>query len=230
MSARPYTLNTMDVRIEESWKARLSLVFAEPWFARLTDFVRAEYGQAEIYPPARYIFRAFDLCPFDTLRVVIVGQDPYHGVGQANGLAFSVGKDIEMPPSLINIFNELESDLGRPAHADRTLTHWAEQGVLLINSVLTVRAGAAGSHTGRGWEDFTDAVLRLIAAEKEHTVFILWGAQAQKKAAFVQQERHAIIKSPHPSPLSAYRGFLGSKPFSRTNEILRTWGLEEIDW
>ncbi len=220
----------MDVRIEASWKARLAGEFSEPYFEKLASFVKEEYRQRRIYPAGRDIFRAFDLCPYTQTRVVIVGQDPYHGPGQANGLAFSVAANVEMPPSLVNIFNELQSDLGRPPHADRSLEHWARQGVLLLNASLTVRAGQAASHANIGWERFTDAVLRALASGKEGLVFILWGAFAQKKAAFIKQSRHHIIKSPHPSPLSAYRGFLGSKPFSRTNEALRAWGLEEIDW
>lgn len=220
----------MDVRIEAGWKSRLAPEFKEPWFARLADFVKAEYQAGRVYPPARDIFRAFDLCPFEKVKVVIVGQDPYHGPGQANGLSFSVHPEVDMPPSLVNIFNELRDDLGREPHADRSLEHWARQGVLLLNATLTVRAGQAASHAGQGWELFTDAALRALAAGKEHVVFILWGAFAQKKGAFISQERHHIIKSAHPSPLSAYRGFLGSKPFSKTNEILRRWGYEEIDW
>ena len=220
----------MDVRIEAGWKARLAPEFNEPWFARLADFVKAEYQTTRVYPPARDIFRAFDLCPFDAVKVVIVGQDPYHGPGQANGLSFSVHPEVDMPPSLVNIFNELRDDLGREPHADRSLEHWARQGVLLLNASLTVRAGQAASHAGKGWELFTDAALRALAAGKEHVVFILWGAFAQKKGAFITQERHCLIKSAHPSPLSAYRGFIGSKPFSKTNEALRAWGYDEIDW
>lgn len=220
----------MDVRIESGWKSRLASVFEEPWFARLTDFVKEEYRTAPVFPPARDIFRAFDLCPFEGVKVVIVGQDPYHGPNQANGLCFSVNPNVDMPPSLVNIFNEIEEDLGRPPHADRSLEHWARQGVLLLNACLTVRASQAASHAGKGWEEFTDAVLRSLAAGKDHVVFILWGAYAQKKGAFIQQDRHYIIKSAHPSPLSAYRGFIGSRPFSKTNEVLRSWGYEEIDW
>jgi uracil-DNA glycosylase len=220
----------MDVRIEASWKERLGPVFASEPFARLTEFVKSEYKAGPVFPPGGKIFRAFDLCPIDTVRVVILGQDPYHGPGQANGLCFSVNPDVDLPPSLKNIFQELESDLGRPPHADRTLEHWARQGVLLLNSTLTVRSGAPTSHSGQGWEEFTDAALQVLAARTDPTVFILWGAYAQRKGAFLDGTKHLVIKSPHPSPLSSYRGFFGSRPFSRTNRALESWGKTPIDW
>jgi uracil-DNA glycosylase len=220
----------MDVRIEASWKERLAPVFAAPSFAELTEFVKAEYQSGPVYPPAGKIFRAFDLCPLDQVRVVILGQDPYHGPGQANGLCFSVNPDVDLPPSLRNIFEELQTDLGRSPHTDRTLEPWARQGVLLLNSTLTVQAGAPTSHAGKGWEEFTDGALKVLAARPERMVFVLWGAYAQRKGAFLDGTRHLVMKSPHPSPLSAYRGFFGSRPFSRINKALETWGQPAIDW
>lgn len=220
----------MEVRIEQSWKNYLDPFFQSPEFGALADYVRNEYRTHTVYPPAKLIFRAMDLCPFDAVKVVIVGQDPYHGPRQANGLSFSVNPEVDVPPSLLNIFQELRSDLGRQPHADRSLEHWANQGVLLLNATLTVRAGLAASHANRGWEQFTDAVLTALAAQREHLVFILWGAYAQKKGAFIDLTRHCIIASPHPSPLSAYRGFFGSRPFSRTNQQLTAWGITTIDW
>ncbi len=220
----------MDVRIEASWKDRLAEVFASEDFVRLTEFVKAEYKQGPVFPPGSKIFRAFDLCPVDAVRVVILGQDPYHGPGQANGLCFSVNPDIDLPPSLRNIFEELQTDLGRSPHTDRTLEHWARQGVLLLNSTLTVRSGVPTSHAGKGWEEFTDEVLKVVAARKDPVVFILWGSYAQRKGAFLDGTKHLVIKSPHPSPLSSYRGFFGSRPFSRANKALETWGKEPIDW
>lgn len=220
----------MDVRIEASWKERLAPVFASQPFVRLTEFVKAEYRSGPVFPPAGKIFRALDLCPVDAVRVVILGQDPYHGPGQANGLCFSVNPDVDLPPSLRNIFEELEADLGRPPHTDRTLESWARQGVLLLNSTLTVRSGAPTSHAGQGWEEFTDEVLKVLAARKEPLVFVLWGAYAQRKGAFLDSTRHLVLKSPHPSPLSAYRGFFGSRPFSRINTALEGWGQPPIDW
>ncbi len=220
----------MDVRIEATWKERLTPVFETEAFGRLTDFVKAEYKAGPVFPPGPKIFRAFDLCPVDQVRVVILGQDPYHGPGQANGLSFSVNPEIDLPPSLRNIFEELQTDLGRSPHADRTLEHWAHQGVLLINATLTVRSGAPTSHAGKGWEEFTDEVLKVLAVSKDPLVFILWGAYAQRKGAFLDGTRHLVIKSPHPSPLSSYRGFFGSRPFSRTNKALESWGKPPIDW
>ncbi len=220
----------MDVRIEASWKTLLADLFEQERFRELTDFIRQEYQAGPVFPPGKDLFRAFDLCPVDQTRVVIVGQDPYHGAGQANGLCFSVRADVDLPPSLRNIFQELESDLGRPPHADRTLESWARQGVLLMNATLTVRAGVPTSHSGHGWEEFTDGVLQKLAAREGRRVFILWGSYAQRKGAFLEGGRHLVIKSPHPSPLSSYRGFFGSRPFSRTNAALASWGQPEIDW
>lgn len=220
----------MDVRIEESWKTRLQAEFESPFFSSLTEFVKDEYKKATIYPPGKAIFRAFDLCPVSTVRVVILGQDPYHGPGQANGLCFSVGAGVDLPPSLVNIFQEIRNDLGREPTTDQTLESWARQGVLLLNSTLTVRAGAPTSHAGRGWEEFTDRVLAILGQEKENLVFILWGAYAQRKGAFLDEKKHLVLKSPHPSPLSAYRGFFGSKPFSRANVYLESHGKTPIDW
>lgn len=220
----------MNVQIEESWKWRLQGEFEKPYFKELTDFVREEYRQRVVYPPGKLIFNAFNLCPFDRVKVVLIGQDPYHGPGQAQGLCFSVNEGIKHPPSLVNIFKELESDLGIATPSSGSLVHWAEQGVFLLNATLTVREHEAGSHQNRGWEQFTDAVIRSLATEKEHLVFILWGGYAQRKGAFIDRSRHLVIASPHPSPLSAYHGFFGTKPFSRTNDYLKTHGIEPIDW
>ncbi len=220
----------MDVRIEETWKQKLSPEFHQPYFQQLTDFVREEYRITTVYPPGGRIFRAFDLCPFPEVRVVILGQDPYHGAGQANGLCFSVFPQVAQPPSLGNIFQELRTDLGREPHTDSSLESWAQQGVLLLNSTLTVRSGQPTSHAGRGWETFTDAVLNILGTEKSGLVFILWGSYAQRKGSFLDEQRHLIIKSPHPSPLSSYRGFFGSRPFSRTNAYLASQGKPVIDW
>jgi uracil-DNA glycosylase len=220
----------MDVRIEASWKDRLAPVFSTEAFVRLTEFVRTAYREGPVFPPAGLIFRAFDLCPLDRVRVVILGQDPYHGPGQANGLCFSVNPGVSLPPSLVNIFQELETDLGRPPHTDCTLESWARQGVLLLNATLTVRSGAPTSHSGKGWEEFTDEALKALAQRQDKLVFLLWGAYAQRKGAFLDGTKHLVIKSPHPSPLSSYRGFFGSRPFSRTNAALQSWGKEPIDW
>jgi len=220
----------MDVRIEASWKSQLATFFATETFGQLTEFIKAAYKAGPVFPPGGQIFRAFDLCPVDQVRVVILGQDPYHGPGQANGLCFSVNPEVDQPPSLVNIFQELETDLGRPPHADRTLEHWAKQGVLLLNSTLTVRSGAPTSHAGKGWEEFTDQALKVLAARTDPIVFILWGAYAQRKGAFLEGTKHLVIKSPHPSPLSSYRGFFGSRPFSRANQALEGWGKPSVDW
>ena len=220
----------MDVQIEESWKKRLMPEFDKDYFIRLTDFVRAEYSSTTIYPPGKLIFNAFNLCPFDQTKVVIIGQDPYHGPGQAHGLCFSVNEGIAFPPSLQNIFKELQSDLGIAIPSSGNLTRWANQGVLLLNATLTVRAHQAGSHQRKGWEDFTDAAIRTLAEQKEHLVFILWGAYAQKKGAFINREKHLVLTSAHPSPLSAYNGFFGNKHFSRANEYLRAHGETPIEW
>lgn len=220
----------MDVRIESSWKKALSSEWDSAYFKALTEFVRAEYGVATVYPPAGKIFAAFDACPFDDVRVVILGQDPYHGFGQANGLSFSVNPGVEIPRSLQNIYRELNDDLGVALSLSGDLSRWASQGVLLLNATLTVRAGSAGSHQGHGWEEFTDAAIRRLAEEREGLVFILWGAYAQRKGAFIDRMRHCVIESPHPSPLSASRGFFGSRPFSRTNDYLVKHGKQPIEW
>lgn len=220
----------MDVRIEDSWRGRLQEEFDKPYFAQLTQFVRGEYTAGTVYPPGREMFAAFDACPFEQVRVVILGQDPYHEPGQAHGLCFSVNDGVQFPPSLVNIFKEIESDLGKPIPRSGNLMRWAQQGVLLLNATLTVRAHQAGSHQNKGWETFTDAVIRRLATEREHIVFILWGSYAQRKGAFIDRNRHCVLQSPHPSPLSAYRGFFGNKHFSRANEYLAQHGYKPIDW
>ena len=220
----------MDVRIEDSWKARLQDEFDKPYFAALTQFVRNEYAAGTVYPPGREMFAAFDACPFDDVRVVILGQDPYHEPGHAHGLCFSVNDGVQFPPSLVNIFKEIESDLGRPMPSSGNLMRWAKQGVLLLNATLTVRAHQAGSHQNKGWEAFTDAVIHRLATERNHIVFILWGSYAQRKGSFIDRNRHCVLQSPHPSPLSAYRGFFGNKHFSRANAYLIANGYKPIDW
>jgi uracil-DNA glycosylase len=219
-----------DVKIEQSWKARLQTEFDQPYFRELTDFVRDEYAKTSIFPPGKRIFAAFDACPFEDVKVVILGQDPYHGPRQANGLSFSVNDGLRIPPSLLNIYKELQDDLGLQPPGTGNLESWAQQGVLLLNATLTVRAGSAGSHQGKGWEKFTDAVVQLLSTERQHLVFILWGAYAQRKGAVIDRTRHLVIESPHPSPLSAHRGFFGSKPFSRTNTYLTENGLQGVNW
>lgn len=220
----------MDVKIEESWKVHLRQEFEKTYFRILTDFVRKEYTSKTIYPPAKLIFNAFDNCPFDKVKVVIVGQDPYHEPGQAHGLCFSVNDGVQIPPSLVNIYKEIENDLGIAAPRSGNLTRWAEQGVLLLNATLTVQAHRAGSHQGKGWEEFTDAAIRHLAEERDHLVFLLWGAYAQRKGETIDANRHLILKSPHPSPLSAHRGFFGNKHFSRANEYLSAHNMEPINW
>lgn len=220
----------MNVQIEESWKKHLAPEFEKDYFVQLTDFVRNEYAHTTVYPPGRLIFNAFNLCPFDRVKVVIIGQDPYHGPGQAHGLCFSVNDGIALPPSLQNIFKEIQADLGKPIPTSGNLTRWAEQGVLMLNATLTVRAHAAGSHQRRGWEEFTDAAIRALNNEREHLVFILWGAYAQKKGAFIDRSRHLVLTSAHPSPLSAHNGFFGNHHFSLTNDYLRAHGQTPIDW
>lgn len=220
----------MDVRIDPSWKARLQEEFDKPYFTLLTDFVRKEYRAGTVYPPAPLIFNAFDSCPFDRVKVVILGQDPYHEPGQAHGLCFSVAGGVQPPPSLVNIFKEIHDDLGKPFPPNGDLSRWARQGVLLLNATLTVRAHQAGSHQNHGWEEFTDAAVRHLALEREHLVFILWGAYAQRKGAFIDGKRHLVLKSPHPSPLSASRGFFGNHHFSRANAYLAQHGIEPVDW
>ena len=220
----------MNVKIEQSWKEQLALEFDKEYFKSLTDFVRQEYQSTTVYPPGSYIFNAFEHCPFDKVKVVILGQDPYHEPGQAHGLSFSVQDVIPYPPSLVNIFKELESDLGKPMPSSGNLLRWADQGVLLLNATLTVRAHLAGSHQNRGWETFTDAVIHKLADNRSHLVYILWGSYAQKKGAFIDASHNLVIKSAHPSPLAAYRGFFGSKPFSKANDYLIATGQEPIDW
>ena len=220
----------MNVRIHPSWQAVLQEEFDKDYFAKLTDFVRSEYARTTIYPPARQIFNAFDHCPFDKVRVVIIGQDPYHEQGQANGLCFSVAPGVQMPPSLVNIFKEIQSDLGKPFPENGDLTRWANQGVLLLNATLTVQEHYAASHQNRGWEEFTDAVIRILCEKRENLVFILWGAYAQKKGAFIDSTRHLVLKSAHPSPLSAYHGFFGNHHFSLANDYLVQYGQQPIDW
>lgn len=220
----------MNVKIEDSWKTVLKDEFEKPYFKSLTDFVKSEYSSQTIFPPGRQIFSAFEHTPFDRVKVVIIGQDPYHGKGQANGLCFSVSDGIPFPPSLQNIFKELKDDLNIEIPKSGNLERWADQGVLLLNATLTVRESNAGSHQNRGWEQFTDAVIQKLSTEKQNLVFILWGSYAQKKGAVIDPSKHFIIKSAHPSPLSSYRGFFGSKPFSKTNQFLKSIGKEEIKW
>lgn len=220
----------MNVKIEQSWKDALTNEFNKEYFVKLTDFVRNEYmSDKNVYPAPKNIFNAFNLCPLDNVKVVIIGQDPYHEPNQAHGLCFSVLPPTPVPPSLVNIYKEIESDLGRKSVTNGDLTHWATQGVLLLNSTLTVRAHAAASHAGHGWEEFTDAVIRATATRK-NIVYMLWGSYAQKKAAFVNPNDNLVLKSAHPSPLSAYRGFFGNHHFSRANEYLSQHGKTPIDW
>ena len=220
----------MDVKIEESWKWRLAAEFEKDYFKQLTDYVREEYRRGAVYPPGPYLFNAFAHCPFEQVKVVILGQDPYHEPGQAHGLCFSVQDGVPFPPSLVNIFKEIQSDLGRPVPTTGNLTRWAEQGVLMLNATLTVRAHSAGSHQRQGWEEFTDAAIRALAGRREHLVFILWGAYAQKKGAFIDRNRHLVLTSVHPSPLSAYHGFFGNHHFSRCNTYLAQYGIAPIEW
>ena len=220
----------MKVQIEPGWAARLQMEFDAPYFRELTDFVRAEYQAGPCYPPGPKIFNAFNLCPFDRVKVVLLGQDPYHEPGQAEGLCFSVADGVPFPPSLRNIFSEIEADLSRPVPTSGSLRRWAEQGVLLLNATLTVRAHQAGSHQGHGWERFTDAVIARLSAEREHLVFILWGSYAQRKGAVIDTSRHLVLKSAHPSPLSAYRGFFGNHHFTLANDYLIRHGLTPISW
>ena len=220
----------MNVKIEQSWKDALAGEFEKDYFVKLTDFVRGEYlsGKA-IYPAPANIFNAFNLCPLDKVKVVMIGQDPYQEPGQAHGLCFSVLPPTPVPPSLVNIYKEIENDLGRPSVTNGDLTHWAEQGVLMLNATLTVQAHRAASHTGRGWEQFTDSVIRAVA-ERENIVYMLWGSFAQRKAEFVNPQNNLILKSVHPSPLSAHRGFFGNHHFSRANEYLTAHGQTPIEW
>lgn len=220
----------MEVRIEESWKSRLQSEFDKPYFAQLVSFVRQEYSQHKCYPPAKLIFNAFELCPFDKLKVVLLGQDPYHEPGQAHGLCFSVNDGVPFPPSLLNIFKEIKDDCGTEIPASGNLMRWALQGVLLLNATLTVREHQAGSHQRQGWEAFTDAVISTISREKDHVVFILWGSYAQSKMPLIDRTRHLVLRSSHPSPLSAYRGFFGNHHFSLANQYIVQHGGTEIVW
>ena len=220
----------MNVKIEPTWKAVLTPEFEKPYFKTLTDFVRDEYSSGTCYPPAAQIFNAFDLCPFDKVKVVIIGQDPYHEPGQAQGLCFSVNDGIKIPPSLVNIYREIKDDLGINPPESGNLQRWAEQGVLLLNATLTVRIHQAGSHQRRGWETFTDAVIKTIAEQRDNVVFILWGSYAQSKAQMIDAKKHLILKSVHPSPLSAHRGFFGNHHFSLTNDYLIKKGMTPINW
>lgn len=219
-----------DVKMELSWKAHLMDEFGQDYFKNLSTFVRGEYKKGTIYPAPKNIFRAFDECPFDAVKVVILGQDPYHGPGQANGLCFAVNDGVKAPPSLQNIFKELESDLGHPVSHDTDLGRWAKQGVLLLNATLTVSARNPGSHQGRGWERFTDAVIKKLNGEREHLIFILWGNYAKQKGAHIDRTKHLVIESAHPSPFSALSGFFGSKPFSRANRYLEEHGQVPVEW
>ena len=220
----------MDVKIEPSWKAVLADEFEKPYFSLLTSFVRKEYQSATCYPPAPLIFNAFNQCPFDKVKVVIIGQDPYHGYGQAHGLCFSVNDGVQFPPSLVNIFKEIERDLHIPFPQSGNLTRWANQGVFLLNATLSVREGMAGSHQNKGWEEFTDRVIKEISDKKNNVVFMLWGSYAQRKGAVIDTKRHLVLKAVHPSPLSAYRGFIGCGHFSQANQYLTSKGLTPIQW
>jgi uracil-DNA glycosylase len=221
----------MEVKIEPSWKKILSTEFDKEYFAKLRDYVRSEYLSTKIYPPAAHIFRAFDLTPFDSVKVVILGQDPYHGDGQANGLCFAVNKGVRLPPSVQNIFKEIVTDLGHPTSCPTgDLEGWAQQGVLLLNATLTVKANSAGSHQKKGWEEFTDSVIKTLSDQKENLVFILWGNYAKNKGVVIDRSKHFVIESPHPSPFSAYTGFFGSKPFSKCNQYLSEQHKPTINW
>lgn len=221
----------MEVKIEPSWKKVLAGEFDQDYFAKLAAFVKNEYQSSKVYPPAKFIFRAFDLTPFDEVKVVILGQDPYHGDGQANGLCFAVNEGIRLPPSVQNIFKEIMTDLGRPtSFPSGDLGGWASQGVLLLNATLTVKANSPGSHQKQGWEQFTDSVIESLSQQKEHLVFILWGNYAKNKGAVIDRTKHLVIESPHPSPFSAYAGFFGSKPFSKCNDYLNSCGKTPITW
>lgn len=221
----------MNVKMEDSWKQRLSPEFEKEYFKNLVEFVKNEYATGKVYPPGKLIFNAFDKCPFDETKVVILGQDPYHGAGQAMGLSFSVNDGIPAPPSLINIFKEIKDDLGVPVPKSGNLERWANQGVLLLNATLTVRASEAGSHQKKGWENFTDAVIRCISEEKEGVVFMLWGKYAQDKGAIINTSKHLVLKAKHPSPMAANSGgWFGTKHFSKANEYLLNRGLSPINW
>lgn len=220
----------MAVRVEEGWREALADQWEAPYFGELARFVHDEYRNGTVYPPASQVFAAFDACPFEDVRVVILGQDPYHGPGQANGLCFSVNPGVRMPPSLVNIFREVSDDTGAPFPADGNLDRWARQGVLLLNATLTVREHLAGSHQRRGWETFTDAAIKALSDRREHIVFLLWGSYAISKRGLVDETKHLVLTSPHPSPLSAHRGFFGNHHFSRANRYLSLHGLQPVKW
>lgn len=225
-----YHKGAMEVKIESSWKKALAGEFEKQYFAELREFVRKEYLGATVYPPAKHIFRAFELCPLGKVRVVILGQDPYHGKGQAHGLSFSVPENVSVPPSLQNIYKEIKSDLGIPVRGEGNLARWAGQGVLLLNATLTVRAGSPGSHQHKGWEQFTDAVIEKLSRDKERLVFLLWGKYAQEKGRIIDRAKHCVLVAAHPSPYSAASGFFGCKHFSKTNEYLKSIGEKPIEW
>lgn len=220
----------MNVKIESSWKGVLKEEFEKPYFAKLADFIKQEYKTGAVYPPPQRVFAAFDNCPVERVKVVILGQDPYHGSRQANGLSFSVSEDVVIPPSLQNIYKEINDDTGVKMPTHGNLERWAKQGVLLLNATLTVRAGAAGSHQGKGWEEFTDAAIHALASTKNNVVFLLWGSYAQKKGEFINRNRHLVLEAPHPSPLSANRGFFGCRHFTKTNAYLIMHDKEPIEW
>jgi uracil-DNA glycosylase len=220
----------MDVRIEPSWKQHLEPEFKKAYFQGLAAFIREEYKSKTVYPPPKQIFNAFEKCTWDKLKVVILGQDPYHGPRQANGMAFSVNPEIQKPPSLLNIYKEIQSDTGETPLPNGDLSSWAEQGVLLLNATLTVVAARAASHQGKGWEEFTDAVIRKVSEEKEHVVFILWGNYARKKKSLIDTSKHIVLESAHPSPLSAHNGFFGNHHFSKTNDYLKSHSMQPIRW
>ena len=220
----------MEVKIEKSWKNALAEEFQKPYFTELAAFVRDEFLAGKVYPPPKYVFRAFELCPYDTARVVILGQDPYHGAGQAHGLCFSVSEKVSMPPSLQNIYKEIKDDIGGATPQNGNLERWAKQGVLLLNATLTVRAGAPGSHQHKGWEQFTDAVIKKLSDNKEHLVFLLWGKYAQEKGVVMDTEKHLVLTAAHPSPYSGANGFFGCRHFSATNNYLQAHNLTPILW
>lgn len=220
----------MEFKIEPSWEINLKHLFEQMFFKDLVYFVKDEYATGNVYPSEKEIFNAFDHCPIDSVKVVILGQDPYHGAGQAHGLSFSVKPGVPFPPSLLNIFKEIEADLGKSLPPNGDLTRWADQGVFLLNATLTVRAHQAGSHQKKGWEEFTDEVIRIISDKRKNVVFLLWGAYAQKKSSLIDSNKHLILTAPHPSPLSSYRGFFGCKHFSKTNEYFFANGMTPIDW
>ncbi len=223
-------MDSKPVEIEQSWKRELESEFKKPYFRELRVFVKGAYQTKKVFPAPKDMFSAFDLCPFNKVRVVVLGQDPYHGYGQANGLAFGVGHTSVLPPSLKNIFKEIQDDLGISPLPNGDLSRWATQGVLLLNSTLTVEEGKPGSHQNRGWEEFTDAVIKAVSEKKEHLVFILWGNYARQKGKYIDRDKHLVLESAHPSPFSAYSGFFGSKPFSKANAYLKQLGLGEVDW